>query len=204
MGFSAGGVVRVNVVRKPKFGLYSEAQCNSTRSELASIAGKRVAIVARYQDDAGNWGYVVYDSMNKTSPTFACSENELFPVAPIPFVTDSERMSGVIVQTVELRYSARCDGLRRLLRERGHDPLKCIQIGCDQGRGVLVTLVLPDGTVVSADYQQDRQTRQASHFLEWNIDNYPDRVIELCREVLSKDDTSEFDTMVRCYFDEHE
>lgn len=119
-------------------------------------------------------------------------------------MTDSERLSGVIAQTADLRYSTRSDGIRRLLRDRGYEPQRCLQIGCDQGRGVLFTLILPDGTVVSADCRYDRETLDVSHLLEWNVETYSDRKIELCREVLSKDDTSEFDAMVRQYFDEHQ
>jgi hypothetical protein len=190
--------------QEPKFGLYSGAQCASDRPELAPIAGQRVAVIGRFQDSEGRWNYTVYDSLHKTSAAYTCFETDLVPVAPIPFTPDSEHMTNIVAQTAKLRYSVIHGGLRRLLQQRGIDPMKCFQISCDQGFDVNITLVLPDGTVVNTDYRQDPQTRQATRFEAWEVQDYPpDRMIELCREILSRDDTSEFDETVRRYFEEH-
>jgi hypothetical protein len=45
--------------------------------------------------------------------------------------------------------------------------------------------------------------RQAISFSEWNIEDYSSREIELCREILPQQDTSEFDATVRRYFEDH-
>lgn len=187
----------------PKYRLYSEAQCVSDRPELAQIAGQRVAILASFQDSSGDWSYTIYPSLHKSSPIFDCLESELVPVAPIPFTSDTERMANIVDQTAVLRYSVVYDGVRTLLQERGYDPRKCLLISCGQGNDVNITLVLPDGTVVNTDYREDRETRQAVRFVDWEVLDYSDREIELCREILAKDDTSQFDADVRRYFEEN-
>jgi hypothetical protein len=111
-------------------------------------------------------------------------------------------MANVVAHTAELRYSVRYGGVRKLIRERGYDPQRCLLISCDQGNDVSITLVLPNGTVVAADYREDHETRQAARFVDWEVQDYSDRELELCREIVSTDDTSPFDEDVRRYFDE--
>lgn len=189
--------------KEPNIRLYSESLCVSDRPEVAAITGKRVAIIGRFQDNNGEWSYTVYESLHKTSPIFTCFETELVPVAPIPFVSDSEHLANIVTQTAGLRYAVGSAGLRKLLQDRGYDPRKCLQISCNQGDDVNITLVLPDGTVVNADYREHRETRQALHFVEWEVQDYSDRELELCREIVSRPDTSEFDAKVHHYFQEH-
>jgi hypothetical protein len=189
--------------KEPKLQLYSDAECLSDRPECARIAGRRVANIERSQDRNGDWNYTVYEPSNKTSEPLRCLEAELIPVPPSPLVPDSERMLGIIHNTAILRYSVRSDGLRKLLLERGLDPQRCLQLSCDQGYDVNITLVLPDCTVINADYREHKETHQAIGFSEWNVENYSDREIDLCREILSQQDTSEFDTRVRRCFEEH-
>ena len=77
-------------------------------------------------------------------------------------------------------------------------------ISVEQGDDVLVTLVLPDLTVASAEYRIDPETRQAIRLVAWDLETYTEREIELGRELLNKNDTSEFDAAVRRYFEEDE
>jgi hypothetical protein len=186
---------------EPKLKLYSDAHCVSERPEISQIAGRRVAVTGRARDDAGDWIYTVYDPTNESAQTFVCRETELVPTSSIPLISDKERLHNIVDQTAGLRFSVASDGLRRLLRERGIDPLKCLQISCDPGNEVNITLLLPDGSIVSADYRLDRETRQAASFNGWTFENYSDREIELCREILSQSDTSEFDADVRRCFE---
>jgi hypothetical protein len=192
------------VAQQLKLQLYCEAECTSARSELAPIAGGRVAVVARFQDAGGNWSYTVYPAKSKPSPTFTCLEEELRAVDPEPLVADSELLANIISQTADLRYSSRHDGLRRLLQERGYDAARCLMISVDQGDDVIVTLVLPDLTVVKAEYRIDPETRQAIRLVAWDVKKYTGREIELCRELLNKSDTSEFDAAVRRYSEDDE
>jgi hypothetical protein len=108
-----GGNLEMN--QEPKLSLFSEAQCVSDRPEVAPIAGKRVAIIGRDRDSVGEWSYRVYNAVKTTSPTFICFETELIPVAPIPLVSDAERLEGVVAETARLRYSVVDNGLRSLL-----------------------------------------------------------------------------------------
>ncbi len=189
--------------QEPKFRLFSETQCIGDRPELAPIAGQRVAIIGRFRDTNGDWNYTVYDLLKKISPTFTCLEAELVPVAPIPWISDSEHLAGIVHGTAQLRYAVIFHGLRSLLQERGIDPLKCFLLSLDQGNDVNITVMLPDGRVVNADFREDHETRQAIRFVAWEVQTYSDRDVELCREILSRDDTSEFDADVRRYFEEH-
>jgi len=186
--------------QEPKLRLYSEAHCVGDRPDISAIRGERVGIIARSLDDNGDWNYTV--SKNETSETFVCSEAELVPASPVPLVPDEEIVANVVAQTADLRFSVKSNGLRHLLRERGIDALKCLQISCDQGDDVRITLVLPDGTVVNADYREHHETRQAIRFEEWKIQTYSDRELDLCREILAGD-TSAFDGDVLRYFEEH-
>ena len=118
-------------------------------------------------------------------------------------ISDEEHRTNIIDQTAELRHSVKSDGLRHLLRERGYDPQACLRLSCDQGDDVNKTLVLPDGTVVSVDYREHYETRQAIRFTDWSVKTYSDREIELAREIVSASDSSVFDTDVLRYFNEN-
>jgi hypothetical protein len=116
-------------------------------------------------------------------------------------ISDDDHRLNIVVQTANLRYSVKSDGLRALLREKGYDPNKCLQLSCDQGDDVNITLVLPDGSVVNGDYREHFETRQAIRFTEWNIEGFSDREIELARAIVRAPDSTKFDTDVRRYFD---
>ncbi|MDP6721234.1 MAG: hypothetical protein QGF59_21380 [Pirellulaceae bacterium] len=186
--------------REPKFNLYSEARCTGDRPEIAAVQGQRVMILSRSLGEDGEWAYTV--STNKTSPSITCVESELVTVEPIPLISDDEFMSDIVDQTATLRHSVKWDGLRQLLSQRGYDAQHCLLISCDHGSDVAVTLVLPDGTPVAANFREDAETRQATHFEDWETVDYSDSEIELCRQILASD-TAEFDRRVRAYFDEH-
>ena len=83
--------------------------------------------------------------------------------------SDDAIRQDIIIQTAELRWSVRSNGLRRLLQEKGYAPDKCIQTACDQGDDVNLEVVLNDGTVVNLDYREDRLTRQATGFTGWEV-----------------------------------
>jgi hypothetical protein len=118
-------------------------------------------------------------------------------------ISDDKHWLNIAAQTAVLRYSVKSDGLRALLRERGHDPNKCIQLSCEQGDDVSITLVLPDCTVVNAEYREHFETRQALRFTEWNVEGFSNREIELARAILGTSASSEFDSDVRRYFDDN-
>ena len=149
----------------PNLSLYTEAIYRGPARENAPLPGTRVAIVDRFAGDDGEWLYNVCE--NKTSPVYICGEAELEPAEPIPLVSDVEIVNDIVSQTAELRHSKMSLGLRELLASRGIDPMKCLQIACDQGDDVNVTLILPDGTIVNADYREHPETRQAWKFSEW-------------------------------------
>jgi len=185
---------------EPKFAVYAEALCIGDRDELAPIFGKRVGIIDRFVRDDGTWAYRVFET--KASPVIICEEGELEYVDPIPYVTDEENMENIVAQTADLRYSVRHKGLRAILSADGFDPMRCLQITCDQGDDVHVTLVLPDGTIIGADYKEHPETRQAFRFSQWEVLTYCDREVELCREITSADDSSEFDSRVKEYYED--
>lgn len=116
--------------------------------------------------------------------------------------SDSEIRADLVEQTADLRYSLKSKGLRHLLAERGHDPMQCIQMGCDQGNDVSIDLVLDDTTAVRLNYREHYRTRQAVRIVEWDTLNDTDRETEMCRQIVSNTD-SEFDNDVRQFFDQH-
>src|SRR5262245_56200224 len=116
-------------------------------------------------------------------------------------ISDEEHRRNIVAQTADLRYSVKSNGLRALLREKGYDPSKCLQLSCDQGDDVNVTLVLPDGSVVNADYREHVETRQAMQFTQWNVEGFSDRETELARAIVAAPGSSEFDAKVRQYHD---
>ena len=63
--------------------------------------------------------------------------------------------------TAQYRYRICWDGARRVMTERGYDPLHTILATCDQGDDVNATFILPDGGAVSCDFREDSTTRQA-------------------------------------------
>jgi len=114
--------------------------------------------------------------------------------------TNDEDRLNIVVQTAYLRHSVRYEGLRILLQSRGYVAKQCLQLSCDQGYDVNITLVLPDGTLVIADYREDPISRQATEFSNWIIEQYCDREIEIARAIVSESDTSQFDNEVFEYF----
>ena len=115
-------------------------------------------------------------------------------------MTDADEIENFVVQTAELRFSVKSDGLRQLLKARGHDPAAVIQHSCDHGDDVHIGLYLEDGSAVSLDYREHYQTRQAIKIASWEMKEYSDREAELANQILSGD-TTDFDREVRAYFD---
>jgi hypothetical protein len=182
----------------PKLSLYTEAIYRGSARDNAPLPSARVSIVGRFAGNNGEWLYNVCE--NKTSPVYVCGEAELEPAEPIPLVSDEEIVNDIVLQTAQLRHSNTSRGLRELLASRGIDPMKCLQIACDQGDDVNVTLILSDGTIVNADYREHPETRQAWKISDWQIRSYTDREIEICREIVLSNDQHEFDASVkRCY-----
>jgi hypothetical protein len=64
-----------------------------------------------------------------------------------------------------------------------------------------VTLVLPDGSVVNADYREHFESRQAIRFTEWKVEGFTDSETELARAIIEAPDSSMFDDDVRRYFE---
>jgi hypothetical protein len=186
---------------QPKFPLYSSVECCGDRPGIAAIRGKRAQVVARSQRRDGSWLYKV--SPETDASFFDCLESELIPVEPRCLVSDEEMRADFVAQTAMLRYSVRDVGLRNLLRQRNVDPMTCLQIGCEQGDDVGITLVLRDGRIVNADYREHYQTRQAISFSEWSVETYTDREIELARRIAVAADTSQFDDEVQLFFEEN-
>lgn len=182
----------------PKLSLYCEAIYIGPARDNAPPPGARVSVVERFAGEDGDWSYHVCES--KTSPIYNCCEDELDPATPIPLVSDEEIVNNIVSQTAKLRHSVMSAGLRDLLASRGIDPLKCLQISCDQGDDVNVTLILPEGTVVIADYREHPGTRQAWKFSDWQIRSYSDREFELCHEIVLSEDQREFDDMVQHHY----
>ena len=118
-------------------------------------------------------------------------------------ILDDDYRQKIVAHTAALRYSVKSNGLRVLLREKGYDPSKSLQLSCEQGDDVNVTLVLPDGSVANADYREHFETRQAMRFTQWNVEGFSEREIELARAITAAPDSSKFDDDVRRYFESH-
>ena len=114
--------------------------------------------------------------------------------------TSDELRSNLVAQTAELWWSVKAEGFRRLLREKGYDPTRCIQVCCDQGDDVHKVLVLGDGTIVDLEYREHYLTRQAIRITRWNVEVHRDRDIELARQILSTED-HDFEAEVRSYYE---
>ena len=187
----------------PKFGFYWPTECRSDREELRPIWGESVHIVDRTQSANGEWQYKVYGSPEQPDAFFNCFESELFPYR-----------GNIVAQSAELRQSVKEEGLRTLLRQRGYDPLRCVQVACDQGDDVHKVLILSDGTIVDIEYLECPRTRQAVSFSRWDVTYAADEEIEvrchedsehkLARELVTREpDASELDNEIRAYFDKH-
>ena len=108
--------------------------------------------------------------------------------------------ANLVAQTAELRWSIRFEGLRRLLRERGCDPARCIQVSVDQGDDVNTVIVLEDGTIADLDYREHHLTRQAVGFTRWVVEDYHDTDVALARQILNAADR-DFDAEVETYYE---
>ena len=125
----------------PKFPLYSDAKCVTTREELVGIRGLRVGIIDRRQKEDGSWEYTV--SPSKGYELYICDESELVHAEPrTPFTTDEEITFGLVALTAEFRYRICWAGGRLLLAQLGIDPMQCILMSCEQGFDVFVMLML--------------------------------------------------------------
>src|SRR6266481_6426324 len=55
----------------------------------------------------------------------------------------------LVSQTAEYRYRICWEGARRVMTDRGFDPMHTIQATCDHGNDVNASFILPDGRAVS-------------------------------------------------------
>ena len=117
-------------------------------------------------------------------------------------IPDSEIRSNIVAQTAKLRFSVASQGLRELLAERGHDALKCVQMGCDQGDDVSIDVVLDDTTVVRLNYREHYRTRQAIRIVDWELLDYDDREVKMARDAVTQNDMT-LDNDVHVYFNEN-
>lgn len=117
--------------------------------------------------------------------------------------TDEEILANIVAQTAEFRYRICWEGGRRLLEERGIDPLRCLLLECGQGDDVNGVLMLPDGVVVDFDMREDPKTRVLVSISNWKPFDCEDQEYVVARRIVLAADTSEFDAGVRAYFDEH-
>ncbi len=101
--------------------------------------------------------------------------------------SDDYYRDNLVRQTADLRYSVRWEGVRSLLKHRGLDPLKCLLISCDQGDDVAITLALPDGTIVNADFREHYKTRQAIRFVNWETAAGGGREFDIARSLAASD-----------------
>jgi hypothetical protein len=113
---------------------------------------------------------------------------------------DEELLADIVAQTAEFRYRIRWAGGRRLLAERGIDPMRCLQLSCDQGDDVNGTLVLPDGNVVEFDMREDPRTRELVSISRWQPITLVCREVAIAREIVSSPDPSPFDRRVHDHF----
>ncbi|HZN67197.1 MAG TPA: hypothetical protein VFB66_18050 [Tepidisphaeraceae bacterium] len=117
--------------------------------------------------------------------------------------SEEELLADIVAQTAEFRYRICWAGGRRLVEQRGIDPMRCLQLSCDQGDDVNGTLVLPDGTVINFDMREDPKTRELVSVSRWEPVSYQDREVAIAREIVSAPDSSSFDRRVRDYFEKH-
>src|SRR5678809_1513524 len=75
----------------------------------------------------------------------------------------------LVAQTAEYRCRICWEGARRVMTERGFEPTDTIQATCDQGDDINANFILPDGTVVSCDFREGPETRQAVSVTSWCI-----------------------------------
>ncbi len=118
-------------------------------------------------------------------------------------ITDEERLQGIVVLTAQFRYRICWKGARLLLQERGIDPMRVLQLSCDQGFDVNTSLMLPDGVLVNVDFKEDRKTREIVSINEWLPVDGSRRQVELARQIVKAQDTTQFDRRVERYFDEN-
>ena len=105
-------------------------------------------------------------------------------------MSDSEIREDLVAETARLRFSVSAQGLRDLLAERGHDAMKCVKLGCDQGDDVCVYLVLDDSSAVQLNYREHYRTRQAIRIVDWEPLDCDDRDVDIARDAVAKREES--------------
>jgi hypothetical protein len=121
----------------------------------------------------------------------------------MPLITDEERLQSIIALTAEFRYRICWMGARKLLQERGIDPMSVLQLSCDQGFDVHTDLLLPGGELVDVDFIDDPNTRELVSVNRWEVATWSDRQVELARQMISPTEKPDFDRRVQQYFNEH-
>jgi hypothetical protein len=108
-------------------------------------------------------------------------------------VTKAERVKGIVGMTADFRYRICWKGAHSLLR----DPMRLLQLSCNQGFDVNTTLIFPDGTIVEVDLKENPKTRELVAICSWTVLGASDRYSELGREIVGRADTSEFGRLVQ-------
>jgi len=115
-------------------------------------------------------------------------------------ISDEQRLDSIVALTAEFRYRLCWMGARSLLRKRGIDPMRVLQLSCDQGSDVNTSLMLPDGLLVNVDFNQDPSTRELVSIHEWEVTEWCDHRVEMARQIVTSSDTEDFDRRVEQYF----
>jgi hypothetical protein len=113
----------------------------------------------------------------------------------------------LVGQTAEFRHRICWQSIRDLFAARGFDPSSIIQVTCDQGHNVHGTFVLADGSVISCDFREDPETRQATAFESWKTiacsisdEDSHGLALQICGDPRLK---AAFDSAVQAFFEFH-
>jgi hypothetical protein len=202
--------------KEPILQLFSEAHCLGGRPEIAPIAGERVAIIGRHQDNKGTWSYTVYPSSSKLSATFECMETELIPSASEPLLPDmgrsalsdierskSELLRSLLASTSLVRFHRLWEEGRSALRANGIEPDRCVFFYTGPGgEYATVMFVGEDGHARGMDLNRGKATGSIVIGDQWPMDDEKDAEKDLAREVCAEHNWDDFDAQVREYYDQ--
>ncbi|WP_206294472.1 hypothetical protein [Humisphaera borealis] len=98
--------------------------------------------------------------------------------------------------TAEFRYCIVYGGTRRLLQDRGIDPMCCVLLGVHPGDDVALELMLPDGSVVEFESRDDPLTREHIELVGWTSAVGDKRNVRIARAHCTGERESEFSKVV--------
>lgn len=164
------------------------------------------------------FGFIVARRDDQAAAEVEGNSNEPEPITPqkrtiVLASGREEQYWNLVHQTAAFRYSVRWKGARLLLAEHGLAAADMIQTACDQGDDIHATFVTRNGSGISCDFRQDRQSRAMVGVHAWEEFNpeaaaredaygYSDEVlaVEIFRDEHLRD---AFDRAVLAYFDFH-